>query len=127
MSSKKLKYFPNDSVAKKYKERDEFQFHALLLGNEITGYARCTLPRCQERLKREQKKVVFPIQKEYRDGMLKRNMHRHLEYYHLTEAEHEEKQKHKRESQGRSKSKDSQMSIMSFVQEQRSNGLRKSL
>ena len=121
-------FFPNDAVAKKFKEREDFQFQALLLENETTGYARCTLPRCQERLKREQKKVVFQVQQLNRDGMIKKFLHRHLEYYHLTEAEHEERKGHKRQTQGRSKSRDSsQMSITNFVQDRRPQSLRKSL
>ena len=121
------KHFPNDAIAKKFKERDEFQFHALLLEGECTGHARCTLERCQERLKREQKKIVFPVQQLHREGMLKRNLHRHLEYYHMTEEEFEEHKLKKRKTQGRSKSKESQMSIMNFVQETKKSSLRKVL
>ena len=114
-------------MAKKFKERDEFEIHALLLEGEITGFARCTLERCKERMKSEQKKVVFSVQQQHREGMLKRYMHRHLEYYHMTEEEFEQHKLNKRKTQGRSKSRESQMSIMNYVQEPKTNSLRKVL
>ena len=94
---------------------------------ECTGYARCTLERCQERLKSEQKKFVFPIQQLHREGMLKRNLHRHLEYYHMTDEEFEAHKLNKRKTQGRSKSKESQMSMMNFVHESKKSSLREVL
>ena len=111
-------HFAADPLVRKYKERDSFEFHALLFEDEQTGYCKCTPERCQERLKREQGDIVFQCQEYNRAGLQRKFLERHLHCYHKTE---EELTSQKRKSKNKiTQRKKSQPSIMDFVESARS-------
>ena len=110
--------FADDKFTLKYRERDSFVFNALLFDGSQTGYAKCSLPRCQERMKQEQGAVVFQCQEYNRPGLQRKFLERHLRVYHKTEEELEtQKRKSNKERKQSAKKRDqSQPSIMDFVQ-----------
>ena len=106
----------NDPVFKKYTEKDEFEFHALIFDGEQTGYARCTDETCRRRLKDREGKIVFQCQQYNRDGMLKKYVIRHLSTYHLSDAEEIIKRNESRQKRILSQQSDSsQPSISMFT------------
>ena len=89
--------YPNDPLYKKFREQDTFEIHPLMLEDMATGWARCTLPKCQERrMQSRQQSRIFQIQQKNRDGVLKRNIIRHFEQWHLTDEEQKEKRETER-------------------------------
>ena len=63
-------HYANDELLLKYRQRDDFEFHALLLDGMTTGYARCTLEKCKERMKNgPEKAVVFMVNQQNRSGI----------------------------------------------------------
>ena len=93
------KHFALDELTLKYKERDDFEFNALLLDGMTTGWARCTSEKCRERMMNgPEKSIVFMCNQENRSGMQRRFLERHLRYYHKTEEEIEEANKKRKES-----------------------------
>ena len=114
------KHFAHDDLAKKYKERDDFEFNALLLDGMTTGWARCTLESCRERMKNgPEKSIVFMCNQENRSGMQWRFMERHFRNYHKTEEEIEEANKKRKESRMAARlnprAQNSQPSMLSFA------------
>ena len=88
-----------DPLTLKYREREPFVFNALLFEGMQTGYARCSIERCRERMKRDEGKVVFQCQEYNRNGLQRRFLERHLTVYHKTEQELEaQKRKRRRPS-----------------------------
>ena len=110
--------FADDKFTQKYRERESFVFNALLFDGSQTGYAKCSLPRCQERLKKEQGAVVFQCQEYNRPGLQRKFLERHLKVYHKTEEELESQRRksNKEKTQSAKKREQSQPSIMNFVQ-----------
>jgi len=107
----------NDEKVKKYTENQNFEFLPLLLNGEQTGYAKCTLPLCQERLNDRAKAVAWRCQQYNRSGLLKRDVLRHLETYHLSEVEETLKRSEQRHKRALSQQSDSsQPSIALFAQ-----------
>ena len=88
--------YPNDPDYKKFRERDTFEIQPLMLDGVTTGWARCTLPRCQEQRMSSKQSKIFQIQQKNRDGVLKRNLFRHFEQWHLTDEEQKEKREAER-------------------------------
>ena len=110
--------FLDDKITLKYRERESFVFNALLFDGSQTGYARCSLPRCQERLKKEQGAVVFQCQEYNRSGLQRKFLDRHLKVYHKTEEELESQKRksNKEKKQSAKKREPSQASMLDFVQ-----------
>ena len=103
----------NDPLTLTYRKRDGFVFHALLFNGEPTGYARCSLERCRERMKREEHLQVFQCQEYNRSGLQRKFLKRHVEVYHKTEAELEAQRRRSRRSIASQDS--SQASMTAFV------------
>ena len=118
------KHFANDQFALKYKQRDDFEFHALMLNDMTTGWARCTLESCKERMKNgPDKAVVFMCNQENRSGMQRRFMERHLMNYHKTDEEIEEqsqKRKKTRKEARLSRQQNNQSSMLNFTRSTKS-------
>lgn len=92
-------HYANDELLLKYRQRDDFEFHALLLDGMTTGYARCTLEKCKERMKNgPEKAVVFMVNQQNRSGMQHRFMKRHLVNYHKNDEEIEQAAQQRREA-----------------------------
>ena len=89
-------WHPHDPVIKKFRDRGEFEIQPLMLNNMETGWARCTDIVCQERMLNRKNERIFQIQQNNRDGLLKKNVIRHFDQYHLTEEELNEKRQNER-------------------------------
>lgn len=114
------KHFALDELALKYKERDDFEFNALLLDGMTTGWARCTLEKCRERMKNgPEKSIVFMCNQENRSGMQRRFMERHFRNYHKTDEEMEEASKKRKKSRNQARlnpqQQNSQPTILDFA------------
>ena len=86
----------NDPLTITYRAREGFVFNALLFNGEQTGYARCSLDRCRERMKREEHLQVFQCQEYNRTGLQRKFLRRHLEVYHKTDSELEAQRRRSR-------------------------------
>ena len=103
----------HDSLTVTYREREGFVFNALLFNGEQTGYARCSLERCRERMKREEHLQVFQCQEYNRSGLQRKFLKRHLEVYHKTDSELEAQRSRSRRQIASQDS--SQISMTDFV------------
>ena len=111
----------HDPDIKKFRDRGQFEIQPLKLDNMQTGWARCTDPLCQERMLNRKNEKIFQVQQNNRDGLLKKNVLRHFEQYHLTEEEMNAKRQNERNKRqaGRTSNRSAdpdQPLIESFVQ-----------
>ena len=90
-------WHPHDPQIKKYRDRGSFELQPLLLDNMETGWVRCTLPLCKERMLSRKNERIFQAQQNNRDGLLKKNVLRYFELHHLTEEEESAKRQAERQ------------------------------